>query len=135
MVGHLTSATVLSSGAVYAADGAVELRADAEIAVELLDDVEEPAGADEVAAAIGAYGVALELVDFGASPDDAQAGNEEIVERVAAAARALGAAGERLRRGDTIVTGSIVQVAVAPAPGTRSSRRVAGLGRPGVGIA
>ena len=136
-VGNLTSATLLEAGATYHGGG-VDLRADAEIAVEL-GDGERIAG----------YGVALELVDLGEG-DDAEevvAGNvfhravafgamhaepprgegslfvngepraaapvpDDVTERIAAIARLLESVGERLQRGDRIITGSVVQVPV-----------------------
>jgi 2-keto-4-pentenoate hydratase len=143
VLGHLTSATRLQPGAVFPAAAANELRADAELAVEI--GVEgEPAR----------FGVALELVDVVRPPDDFEsivAGNiwhrafalgalrpepppevvharvlidGELVEsgeqrvdptETARIARdLLGAAGERLEPGDYIIAGSLVQVPVAP---------------------
>jgi hypothetical protein len=137
-VGHLTSATVLRSGGVYA-DGA-RLHADAEIALELGDGQ-----------AISGYGASLEIVDLELA-GDAQAVVESnifhravafgpivgtlptpidaklvvnglvraaapVVEDFAATllkvARILGAAGETLRAGDRVITGSVVQVPIA----------------------
>jgi 2-keto-4-pentenoate hydratase len=139
----LTSATRLHAGAVFPAEGANELRVDAELAVEIGVDG-EPAR----------FGAALELVDIARPPDDFEsivAGNVwhrafalgplrsepppgvvrarvlidgEVVEsgerrvdpgETARIARELlGAAGERLEPGDCIIAGSLIQVPVAP---------------------
>jgi 2-keto-4-pentenoate hydratase len=69
-VGHLTSATRLRPGDSYPATDAAELRADAEVFVELAQDVGPDADADAGRNAIAAFGPALELVDLGAPPDD-----------------------------------------------------------------
>jgi 2-keto-4-pentenoate hydratase len=61
VIGHLTSATQLDSEAVYRPEGAVALHADAEVALALGEN-----------GAITGYGTALELVDLGAAPDDAE---------------------------------------------------------------
>ncbi|MDQ3951051.1 MAG: fumarylacetoacetate hydrolase family protein [Gemmatimonadota bacterium] len=152
-VGHLTSATCLPPGTSYRApDDAVELHADAELAVELGRDIGSPADAAAVLAAIGGYGVALEIVDLAPlqnEPESVVAANifhravafgpmlhtlprhglvgkllvgdeirasgraaDDVVEKLSAAARILGAVGERLEAGDLIITGSIVQVPV-----------------------
>ena len=138
-VGHLTSATLLRPGDVYA-DGAT-LHADAEVALELGD-----------AQAISGYRAALEIVDLDLELDgDAQAvieSNifhravafgparrtlpgpieakllvdgvlraaapvaEDFAATVLKVARILGAAGETLRAGDRVITGSVVQVPI-----------------------
>jgi 2-keto-4-pentenoate hydratase len=143
VVGHLTSATRLEDGATYRAADAVNLHADAEVALEL--------GRDD---AVTGFGAALELVDLGDSPGDPEGivatnvfhrafvlgpfhpalptGSVEVglvvngdvrasarapddfTDRICAAGRLLGAMGERLRAGDRIITGNVVQVAVAP---------------------
>jgi 2-keto-4-pentenoate hydratase len=61
VIGHLTSATQLEPGAVYRPEGAVALHADAEVALVLAEG-----------GAITGYGAALELVDLGSPPDDAE---------------------------------------------------------------
>src|SRR5687768_9844914 len=75
VVGHLTSATRLPSGATYRAGDAVTLCADAEVALELGRDVDPDADAAAAREAVAGFGAALELVDLAAPPDDA----EEIV--------------------------------------------------------
>jgi len=152
-VGYLTSETVLEPGARYrAAKGAV-LCADAEAMVELAGDVDPAAGPAAVAAAIGRYGGALELVDLArvpGEPDAVVAANVfhravaladlgsapseklavtvtvdgqvraserwpgDLPKRLHDAAVVLEAVGERLRSGDRIITGSIVQVPIGP---------------------
>jgi 2-keto-4-pentenoate hydratase len=143
VVGHLTSATLLESGATHRAELAEDLHVDVEAYVELAGD-----GPD----AIGGYGVALEIVDlmildgepdsivaanifhravsFGpqvpVEPSKAEAGvlvngelrqanpwPNDIAVRLAGAAEVLEALGLGLRAGDRIITGSIVQVPVA----------------------
>jgi 2-keto-4-pentenoate hydratase len=73
-LGHLTSATCLESGSTYAAGrAAADLRADAELAVELgrdLDPEESPASAR---AAIAAYAAAVEICDLAALPGEPEA--------------------------------------------------------------
>jgi 2-keto-4-pentenoate hydratase len=143
VVGHLTSATLLESGATHRAELAEDLHVDVEAYVELDGDGPE---------AIGGYGVALEIVDltplqrepdsivatnifhravsFGPlSPDEpsnAEVGLRvngelrrtnpwpaDISTRLTAAAEVLEADGANLRAGDRIITGSIVQVGVS----------------------
>lgn len=150
-VGHLTSETVLPSGALFRAPEGAELHADAEAVVELGGDVDPRAGATSVAGAIASFGAALELVDLAAlpgEPDSVVAANvfhravafgavhssppadlvvklavngevraaarwpDDLGDRIAAAAELLDPVGERLRAGDRIITGSIVQVPV-----------------------
>jgi 2-keto-4-pentenoate hydratase len=153
VIGHLTSFTQLEPGAVFDARGVDDLRADAEIAVELGLDVEPDADEAAVRTAIAGFGAALELVDL-AGTDDPEAivaanvwhrafalhgsrteppaagvegrlvvngetrasalADGDLVDGVCAVARLLGAMGERLRAGDRIITGSVVQVSLAP---------------------
>ena len=63
-VGHLTTATSLSSGASYAAERARELSADAEVAVELASDIEPGDDLSAIREAIGGYSIALEICDI-----------------------------------------------------------------------
>jgi 2-keto-4-pentenoate hydratase len=154
VIGHLTSATRLEDGAAYSAGNAVALNADVEIALELGSDVRARDRAYAAREASAGYGAALELVDLGGQPDDAEgivAGNVyhrafvlgafrptprsggvearllvngevrrsavvtgDLVDKVRVVARALEAVGERLRAGDRIITGSILQVGVRP---------------------
>ncbi len=151
-VGHLTSVTLLDQGAAFRAGAATGLHADAEIAVELGGDVEPGAERAAVAAAIGGFRPALEIVDLAGreGAEEAIAGNvfhralalgelrpglpaalegrlvvnggvreaasvpEELAPRLAAAARVLAGAGERIRAGEVVITGNVVQVPVAP---------------------
>jgi 2-keto-4-pentenoate hydratase len=151
-IGHLTSASLLDPGATYHAGSDIDLRADAEVALQLGRAVAPDA--DPVAAreAIAGFGVALEVVDLGRLPDDpvsvvatnvfhravafgpfrpvlsadgvggrlvvngrvvaSAAAANDLADRVCAAARLLGAMGERLQPGDRIITGSVVQVPI-----------------------
>jgi 2-keto-4-pentenoate hydratase len=68
VIGHLTTATQLGPRATYRADGAVDLRADAEVAIRLRADVDPNADRETARAAIAGFGAALELVDLGAPP-------------------------------------------------------------------
>jgi 2-keto-4-pentenoate hydratase len=97
VLGHLTSATLLAPGATFRADGVVALHTDAEVFVEL--------GAGGT---IAGYGAALELCDLG-PPDGAEA---IVASNVFHRAEDVG---ERLRAGDRIITGSVVQVPLGPA--------------------
>jgi 2-keto-4-pentenoate hydratase len=140
VIGYLTSATQLTSGARHSARGAGELCVDAELAAEIDRD-----------GAIGGFAAALELVDLrqgrgsvesvlranvlhrafvlGPSHDEPAGAvavsvdgalraegdvDFDVEERVAAVAYWLSALGERLEPGDRIITGSIVQVRVVP---------------------
>lgn len=134
VVGHLTSATLLSDGDTYRGGG-TKLQADVEIAVEVGQDL-KPAR----------YGVALEICDtaldgsiedivvdndyhravtFGPLKDElrpdlegvllvngelraAGLAADDITQRVAAVDRVLRAVGEELRPGDRVITGLIV---------------------------
>lgn len=151
-IGHLTSVSLLDPGAAYHAGSAIDLRADAEVALQVGRAV-APDG-DPVAAreAISGFGVALEVVDLGRPLDDpvsvvatnvfhravafgpfrpvlpaeevdgrlvvngqvvaSAAAANDLADRVCAAARLLGAMGERLQPGDRIITGSVVQVPI-----------------------
>jgi 2-keto-4-pentenoate hydratase len=140
-VGYLTSHTLLAAGGTFGAADAGDLRADAEIFVELGDD--GPMG----------YGGALELVDLAeiaGEPESVIVTNvyhravvfgdarptlprdlhvelrvngdvrgegdatDDLAGRLVAASRVLAAAGEAFQRGDRIITGNVVQVRVAP---------------------
>jgi 2-keto-4-pentenoate hydratase len=67
-IGHLTSATQLQPGSTYSAAGAVDLCADAEVALRLGTDVDPEADRETAGAAIQGFGAALELVDLGSPP-------------------------------------------------------------------
>ena len=156
VVGHLTTATLLESGGTFRAEGAEQLRAETELAIELGRD-----------AAIGGYGVALELVDVERPPEgivEANVFHRAVVlgPRVAAAPRGearalvdgsvvatapvagdpaevvrvvgqlLGAAGERLLAGDVIIAGSLTHVPITA--GRRVTAEIDGLGSVGLAI-
>ncbi len=78
-IGFLTSATSLAPGAAYVASPADEaLHADVELFVEFARDVGARRDADAIKAAIGRYGVAVEIVDLTPAPNEpesAVAGN------------------------------------------------------------
>ena len=143
MIGYLTSATVLEPGGEFDGAAATELRADAELAVEIRPEL------DPVS-----FGAALELVDVTRPPHDFEsivggnlwhrgvafgplrpepppdlveaeiringspAGSNRArvdpAEAARIAAELLAAVGERLEHGDRIICGSLVQVPVAP---------------------
>ena len=140
VIGYLTSATELGSGAAHSTAGATELCVDAELAVEIGRD-----------GGIAGYAAALELVDLGQARgsvesvvranvlhrafvlgpshdeparaarvyvDDELRGEASVDfglhERAEVVAYWLSALGERLEPGDRIITGSIVQVPLAP---------------------
>jgi 2-keto-4-pentenoate hydratase len=139
-VGHLTSATTLDRDATYDSTAAVDLRADAEVAVRVGPD-----------AAIAAFAAALEIVDLGSGRDaeeivatnifhrafvlgefretlppglgarlvvdgavrDSGHPPDGVDERLFAAAEVLSSVGERLGKSDIVITGSVVQVPVS----------------------
>jgi 2-oxo-3-hexenedioate decarboxylase len=70
VIGHLTSRTLLSSGAGYAIEPGAELRAETEVALSIGRRVAPEADRDEAQAAISGVAVALELVDVKRPPDD-----------------------------------------------------------------
>jgi hypothetical protein len=138
-VGHLTSATRLEPGATYHAGNAADLYADAEIAVELggrveryaaaleLVDLGDAAGEPEAIVAANVFHRAFALGPFRAAPPDGEGrlivngetraaapAPRDLTDRVRAAARILESVGERLRPGDRVITGNVVQVAVEP---------------------
>jgi 2-keto-4-pentenoate hydratase len=152
VIGHLTSATQLEPGDTYQAEGAVDLRADAEVALRLGADVGPDADRH---AGIAGFGAALELVDLGAPPpgdperivatniwhrafalgplerplpQEGAMGSlvvngetrasapiaRDFADLVRTVGRLLDSAGERLQAGDSLITGSVVQVRVEP---------------------
>ena len=72
MIGHLTSATRIGSGATYAAPSGAVLMAEPEVALELGRDVEADADLDAARDAIAGLGAALELVDISDAPSDVE---------------------------------------------------------------
>jgi 2-keto-4-pentenoate hydratase len=142
-VGHLTSATLLEPGAVYRARPGEDLHVDVEAFAELGQDgphaVDRYGVALEIVDlaprggepdSIVATNIFHRAVSFGApmpnAPERAQVGVRvngglrcmnrwptDIPDRLAAAAEVLETLDMRLRAGDRIITGSIVQVPVA----------------------
>jgi Fumarylacetoacetate (FAA) hydrolase family len=142
-VGHLTSETRLEPGVSYRPVEGEDLYADAEIAVEigpdgriaaygaaleLVDLSSPPNTADDVVAAnVFHRAVAFARTRSAKRPDGAEArllvngevrdagrSAHDIEAKVTAAGEILGAVGETLEPGDLVITGSVVQVAVAP---------------------
>lgn len=72
-IGHLTSATCLEAGGTYSAGSAVDLRADAEIALHIGRDVDRRADLSVAQDAVSGFGAALELVDLGRPANDPEA--------------------------------------------------------------
>jgi 2-keto-4-pentenoate hydratase len=70
VIGHLTSASQIEPGGSYDGGGAVELKLEPEVAIELAADVDATADDDAARAAIAGYGPAIELVDVGRPPAD-----------------------------------------------------------------
>jgi 2-keto-4-pentenoate hydratase len=149
--GHLTTATQLAPGAAHSAAGAEALHADAELVVEVgetvaplsvaleLVDLAVAPGDMEAIVAGNVLHRAFVLGPPSAGPpgDATLTVNGEVRARAAATAdhaatvhaigRLLEAAGERLAPGDRILTGSVVQIAIAP--GDRVVAKIAGIGR------
>lgn len=72
VIGHLTTLTQLEPGAVHDARGAGALRAEAELALVVGDDVPPDAELRSARAAIAGLAVALELVDVGPPRGDVE---------------------------------------------------------------
>jgi 2-keto-4-pentenoate hydratase len=140
VIGHLTSATQLEPGGVYRADGAGLLHADVEVGIELgpqeavvgycaaleLVDLASPDDPQEIVAAnvfhrafaFGPFrrswptdGVEAQLVVNGRTRAREPA-EPDVAGLVHDTARLLGATGERLRAGDRMILGSIIQLPV-----------------------
>ena len=140
VIGYLTSATELSSGGAHSAAGAVELCVDAELTVEIgregeiagyaaaleLVDLAQARGSLE---AVVHANVLHRAFVLGPSHHDSVRvarvyvngelraegiAELDLEERAEVVASWLSALGERLEPGDRIITGSIVQVPVAP---------------------
>jgi 2-keto-4-pentenoate hydratase len=155
-VGHLTSATRLQPGAVYEPRDSGDLHADAEVAVEIgpdgriaaygaaleLVDLRSPPDTPEEVVAANVFhravafaptwspllprGIEARLLVNGEQRDAGRAAGD-IEDKVAAAARILEAVGEALAAGDVVITGSVVQVRVAP--GDRVAADLGEIGR------
>jgi hypothetical protein len=153
--GHLTSATQLAPGAAFDPRGARELHADCEVvvtagsdevgvALELVDLARQDGAMEDVVAG-NVLHLAFALGPAGAGPpgDARLLVNGEVRAHapargdhsatVAALRRILEAAGERLQPGDKIITGSVVQVPIAP--GDEVVAEIDGIGRVGLTIA
>jgi 2-keto-4-pentenoate hydratase len=153
VIGHLTSATVLDAGGVHRASVDVALHADAEVAVEVgpggaiagygaaleLVDLGGSAGAEEIVATNVFHRAVLfgprrrslpavegRLIVNGEERCRAPARRDH-AEIVRQAAHLLEAVGERLRAGDLLITGSVVQAPVRP--GDRVVADLGALGR------
>jgi 2-keto-4-pentenoate hydratase len=140
-VGHLSSATLLQSGDSYTPEDGEALYADAEVAVEIgadgqiagygaaleLVDLRAPPNTPEDVVAQNVFhrvvafgpftsrlptGEARLVVD-GELRDEGRS-SADLVARLREAARILEAVGEALKAGDRVITGSVVQVPVAP---------------------
>jgi 2-keto-4-pentenoate hydratase len=72
VIGFLTAATVVESGASHSLAGAANPLAEPEIAIELRRDVEPGAPVDEALAAIESLGPAIEVVDIPSPPEDVE---------------------------------------------------------------
>jgi 2-keto-4-pentenoate hydratase len=153
-LGHLTSATRIEDGGTYHRGGDRELRAEAELAVvvgvgyaaaiELVDVGRPPSDLDSIVAA-NVFHRAFVLgtarreppaavsLSVGATVHQPDQPGEAPEAAIAHAARHLAAAGERLERGDVLLTGSRIHVPVAP--GDLVELDMGALGRLGVRIA
>jgi 2-keto-4-pentenoate hydratase len=144
VVGYLSSATVLDPGASFAATGGEDLHVDVEAYVALSGDGPDAIGGYGVALevvdltrldgepdSVVATNIFHRAVSFAAATPDEPRGAwagirvngelrqtgcwpEDLADRLSAAAEVLAAAGESLRAGDRIITGSVVQVPVTP---------------------
>jgi 2-keto-4-pentenoate hydratase len=153
--GHLTTATQLPPGAAFEPRGASALHADCEVvvtvgadelavALELVDLARQAGGMEEVIAGnLLHLAFALGPSAVGPPGEARLVVNGEIRARAPARAdhrdtlvalgRILEAAGEHLQTGDQIITGSVVQVAVAP--GDEVMAEIDGIGRVGLTVA
>ena len=160
-VGHLTSATRLEPGGAYEPADAEDLHADAEVAVEIgpdgriaaygaaleLVDLRSPPDTPEDVIAANVFhravafaptwgplpreGIEAQLLVNGEVRDTGRSA-DDIEDKVSAAARILEAVGEALAPGDLVISGSVIQVAVAP--GDRVEADLGELGRVGLVI-
>ena len=160
-VGHLTSTTRLQLGEAYEPGEGEDLHADAEVAVEIgpdgriaaygaaleLVDLRSPPDTPEDVVAANVFhravafaptwglippeGIEARLLVNGEARDTGRSAGD-IEAKVAAAARILEAVGEALAPGDLVISGSVVQVPVAP--GDRVEADLGELGRVGLSI-
>jgi 2-keto-4-pentenoate hydratase len=72
VIGFLTGATVVESGASHPLAGAAKPLVEPEVAIELRRDVGPDAEVDEALAAIEALGPAIEIVDIPSPPEDVE---------------------------------------------------------------
>jgi 2-oxo-3-hexenedioate decarboxylase len=153
-LGHLTSATRIEDGGTYHRGGDRELRAEAELAVvvgagyaaaiELVDVGRPPSDLESIVAA-NVFHRAFVLGPTRPAPPErirmtvagavheADRTGEDPEAMLAAAARHLAAAGERLEPGDVLITGSVIHVPAAP--GDLVELEMGALGRLSVRIA
>jgi 2-keto-4-pentenoate hydratase len=153
--GHLTTATQLRPGAAFDPRGAGALHADCEVVVTVGDDelgvalelvdLSRQAGAMEQVVAGNLLHVAFALGPSAPGPPGearlvvngqvrAQApARADHGDTVVALGRILDAAGERLQTGDQIITGSVVQVPLAP--GDEVVAEIDGIGSVGLTVA
>lgn len=73
LVGFLTDATVLESGAEYSLAGGRQVGIEPELAAHLVNDLDAEATPEQVAEAIGAVGPAVEIVDVDRDFDELEA--------------------------------------------------------------
>ena len=160
-VGHLTSTTRLQLGEAYEPGEGEDLHADAEVAVEIgpdggiaaygaaleLVDLRSPPDTPEDVVAANVFhravafaptwglippeGIEARLLVNGEARDTGRSAGD-IEAKVAAAARILEAVGEALAPGDLVISGSVVQVPVAP--GDRVEADLGELGRVGLSM-
>ena len=73
VVGFLTDATEIDSGAEHSLQGGVRVGVEPELAAHLVDDIDGASTPEQVAAAIGALGPAVEIVDVDRDFEDLEA--------------------------------------------------------------
>jgi 2-keto-4-pentenoate hydratase len=104
VIGFLTGATVVESGASYSLAGASKPLAEPEVSIELRRDVGPGAEADEALAAIESLGPAIEIVDIPSPPEDVE---QAVAGNVFHRAVVFGPT-----RQDAAVSGAVASVAV-----------------------
>jgi 2-keto-4-pentenoate hydratase len=73
VVGFLTDATEIDSGSEHSLEGGVHVGVEPELAAHLVEEVNAASSPEQVAAAIGAVGPAVEIVDVDRDFDDLEA--------------------------------------------------------------